>query len=333
VLFHIADLFPIDTGLYALERYAYIRGGLCTLPVDHDTIYGFVLSLTGSIGHKTILQMLTAIQCWHQVHGVKFPDTDDILNWAAHGAKAFDPPQSKRGPRKPMTIALLNAIIPHLSLINPVHVAVLAAATAAFFGIARLGKIVLKRGRAIGNLPKRKNLREDVLLRGHIVTIVHIPWTKVGKENSEDIYWASHPLLECCPVKALRRHLRMNNPGPTQHLFGVRQTGKAFRPLSHATFVRVLNNMAKKAHVILPLGHSFRIGGTNEYLLRGVPFEEVKIMGRWRSDAFRLYLRKHAEIIAPFLQPSLEALTSLLNRIELTNEERANLFQTSETAP
>jgi hypothetical protein len=47
--------------LYALERYAYIQGGLCTLLVDHDTIYGFVLSLTGSIGHKTILQMLTAI--------------------------------------------------------------------------------------------------------------------------------------------------------------------------------------------------------------------------------------------------------------------------------
>jgi hypothetical protein len=277
--------------------------------------------------------MLTAIRCWHQVHGVKFPDTDDILNRAAHGAKAFDPPQSKRGPRKPMTIALLNAIIPHLSPINPVHIAVLAAATAAFFGIARLGEIVLKHERAITNLPKRENLREDVLLRGHIVTIVHVPWTKVGKENGEDIHWAAHPLLECCPVKALRQQLRVNNPGPTQHLFGVKQTGKEFRPLKHATFVRVLNNAARKAKVILPLGHSFRIGGTNEYLLRGVPFEEVKIMGRWRSDAFRLYLRKHAEIIAPFLQPSLEALTSLLDRIELTDEERANLFGTSEPAP
>jgi hypothetical protein len=157
----------------------------------------------GSIRHKTILQMLTAIQCWHQVHGVKFPDTDDILNWAAHGAKAFDPPQSKQGLRKLMTIVLLNVIILHLSPINPVHVAVLAAATAAFFGIVCLGKIVLKRKQAIANLPKRKNLQEDVLLRGPIVTVVHIPWTKVRKENGKDIHWAAHPLLECCPVKAL----------------------------------------------------------------------------------------------------------------------------------
>jgi hypothetical protein len=61
------------------------------------------------------------------------------------------------------------------------------------------------------------------------------------------------------------------------------------------------------------MGHSFCIGGTNEYLLQGVLFEEVKIMGHWRSDAFCLYLQKHAKIIAPFLQPSLEALTSLLD--------------------
>jgi hypothetical protein len=54
--------------------------------------------------------------------------------------------------------------------------------------------------------------------------------------------------------------------------------------------------------------HSIRIGGTLEYLLRGVPFEMVKTMGRWQSDAFLVYLRKHAVILAPYLQdhPILE---------------------------
>jgi hypothetical protein len=110
---------------------------------------------------------------------VKFPDTDNILNQAAHGTKVFDPPQSKQGPRKPMTIVLLNAIIQHLSPINLVHVAILAAATTAFFGIACLGKIVLKHKHAITHLPKRKNLWEDVLLRGHIITIVHVVMPRV----------------------------------------------------------------------------------------------------------------------------------------------------------
>jgi hypothetical protein len=58
-------------------------------------------------------------------------------------------------------------------------------------------------------------------------------------------------------------------------------------------------------------GHGVRIGGTLEYLLRGIPFDVVKSMGRWGSDAFVLYLRKHAVIMAPYLQRGLvlEAFT------------------------
>ena len=39
-----------------------------------------------------------------------------------------------------------------------------------------------------------------------------------------------------------------------------------------------------------------------EYLLRGVPFDVMKVKGRWSSDAFILYLRKHAQILAPYIQ-------------------------------
>ncbi|PBK98979.1 hypothetical protein ARMGADRAFT_1059293 [Armillaria gallica] len=49
-------------------------------------------------------------------------------------------------------------------------------------------------------------------------------------------------------------------------------------------------------------GHGIRIGSTLEYLLRGIPFDVVKMIGRWKSDAFILYLRKHAQILAPYMQ-------------------------------
>ncbi len=39
-----------------------------------------------------------------------------------------------------------------------------------------------------------------------------------------------------------------------------------------------------------------------EYLLRGILFDVVKTIGRWKSDAFILYLRKHAQILAPYMQ-------------------------------
>ncbi|KIJ58022.1 hypothetical protein HYDPIDRAFT_47025, partial [Hydnomerulius pinastri MD-312] len=49
-------------------------------------------------------------------------------------------------------------------------------------------------------------------------------------------------------------------------------------------------------------GHSLRIGGTLFYLLKGVPFNVVKVMGRWAGESFTLYLQHHALILAPFLQ-------------------------------
>ncbi|KAJ7223915.1 hypothetical protein C8J57DRAFT_955046, partial [Mycena rebaudengoi] len=49
-------------------------------------------------------------------------------------------------------------------------------------------------------------------------------------------------------------------------------------------------------------GHGIRIGASLLYLLRGVPFDVVKTLGRWASDAFLLYLRKHAQIMAPYIQ-------------------------------
>jgi hypothetical protein len=94
-----------------------------------------------------------------------------MLSSAAHGAKAYNPPESKQGLQNPVTIALPNAIALHLSPINPVHMVVWAAATAAFFGIARLGKIVQKSKCALVHLPKHKNLQEDVKFGGNIVTI------------------------------------------------------------------------------------------------------------------------------------------------------------------
>jgi hypothetical protein len=44
-------------------------------------------------------------------------------------------------------------------------------------------------------------------------------------------------------------------------------------------------------------GHSFRIGGAVELLLRGVPPEVVAATGGWTSLAFLLYWRKVEEVL------------------------------------
>ena len=37
--------------------------------------------------------------------------------------------------------------------------------------------------------------------------------------------------------------------------------------------------------------HSFRIGGATYAICKGIPYEQVQEMGRWKSDAAKKYIR------------------------------------------
>ena len=58
-------------------------------------------------------------------------------------------------------------------------------------------------------------------------------------------------------------------------------------------------------------GHGIHIGGTLEFQLRGMPFDVMKSLGRWTSEAFMLYLHQHATIIVPYIlnHPVLKEFT------------------------
>ncbi|KAF8551267.1 hypothetical protein OG21DRAFT_1418340, partial [Imleria badia] len=59
-------------------------------------------------------------------------------------------------------------------------------------------------------------------------------------------------------------------------------------------------------------GHGICIGATLEYLLHKLPFDVVKVKGRWAGDSFLIYLRKHAQILAPYMQANPEVHTAFL---------------------
>ncbi|KAG6326020.1 hypothetical protein ID866_13070 [Astraeus odoratus] len=92
-----------------------------------------------------------------------------------------------------------------------------------------------------------------------------------------------------------------NNPPLDGPLFTYKD-GSKHRPLSKATFLRQLKALARAARHKAVQGHGIRVGATLEYLLHGVPFDMMKVKGRWASDAFQLYLWKHNQILMPYIQ-------------------------------
>lgn len=138
--------------------------------------------------------------------------------------------------------------------------------------------------------------------------VVSVPRTKVS-DTGKRLSWnrQSAPLD---PEDAWLNHLRVNYTGNPEHehAFSYEGRGKKRVPLTRTTFLRTVGKAAKSAGHCLPQGHGIRIGSTLEYLLRGIPFDVVKVKGRWKSEAFLIYLRRHADILAPHMQaqPALQ---------------------------
>jgi hypothetical protein len=57
--------------------------------------------------------------------------------------------------------------------------------------------------------------------------------------------------------------------------------------------------MIKKLQLVGELtGHSLRAGGATFLADVGVPRDTIKRLGRWRSDAFDIYLQHHPTLLA-----------------------------------
>ena len=97
-----------------------------------------------------------------------------------------------------------------------------------------------------------------------------------------------HKKNNLCPVKALKTYLalRGQHKGP---LFTL-PNGDA---VSCQFFNQQLNTLI--IHSNLPQGryssHSLRIGGATTAIIQGASEAQVKVMGRWKSEAFKKYIR------------------------------------------
>jgi hypothetical protein len=276
-------------------------------PASPVTIASFVSSLAGCYSGKTLSNYFYGVRAWHILHGAPWAVNENEMDALLKAAGNLTPASSKRKQRLPFTPKVLNIIHANLNLSLHFDAAVWACLLCAFWSAARVGELTVRSLTGFDPLvhAKRSDIRRVQCKRtGLEQTACFIPKTK-SAATGEDIFWAQqHGALD--PVSALAKHFQINHGPKTGPLFAYLHKGVS-RPLTKAAFLEQVSR-ACRAGSIEPLqGHGIRIGAVLEYLLRGVPFDVVKAIGHWASDAFRLYLRKHAQILAPYMQaePSL----------------------------
>lgn len=280
-------------------------------PVGPALLLTFLSSCAGSYSGSALANYAAGIRAWHLLHGRAWLISHSELKAILEGAKSVAPESSKLPKRAPFTPNIISSIREHLNLSDPLDAAVYACITTTFYCIARLGEFTVKTVKSFDPQKhvSRRNISESTDRHGNPVTKFHLPSTKTAPKEGEDTYWAAQD-GPTDPKAALMNHLRINPADSSAHLFAWKHP-KGLRPLSKKELTKRISMIAVAASLPDLKGHGLRIGGTLEYLLRGVPFDVVKSMGRWSSDAFTIYLRNHAVILAPYIQasPALEPFT------------------------
>lgn len=275
-------------------------------PAHPSHISSFAASLAGAYSESTILNYVYGLRAWHILHRVDWKLNKLEMDALLKGAARLAPDSSKRKARQPYTPEFITKVGEQLDLNTPLDASVFACLTDGFYSVARVGELTVPRLDAFDPAQHvtPANLRMETNQSGMETTVLHVPKTKAAPIEGEDIFWSrQHGPTD--PCEALANHRRINNPSNTDHLFAYLHKGR-LRPLTKNAFIKRVAQAARAAGLEPLQGHGIRIGATLHYLLRGVPMEAMKVMGRWSSDAFMRYLRKHAQILTPYIQANPE---------------------------
>ena len=279
-------------------------------PADPLLMLTFISSCAGSYSRKTLANYFYAVRAWHTLHGAPWCMNATEMKAALDGAAILAPPSSKRLKRLPLTIDIISSLYSQFNFSKPLDAAVFACLTTTFFSVARLGEFTLPSLKAF--LPehhiKCSDVREDQDRQRHKVTVFKLPHTKCFV-TGEDVFWAVQEGA-ADPKIALDKHFSVNNPPLDQPLFSWRHPN-GLRPLTRSEFLKRINLAAAELGLDSLKGHGIHIGAVLEYLLRGVPFDVMKSIGRWSGEYFLLYLCQHTVVIVPFIQgtPVMESFT------------------------
>ena len=284
-------------------------------PTSQLVIASFIASMAGAYSGASISNYIYGIRAWHILHGLKWElnqlKTDALLK----GADCMTLSSSKKKKRQPYTPEFMSRIHEQLNLEDLLDTTVFACLTTCFYSAAQLGEFLIPRLDSFNSFQHITiaAIRSERNQGNQEVMALYIPHTKAAPIEGEDVFWSRQP-GPTDPYQALDNYQQVNNPSINDHLFSYKHRNR-MRPLTKPAFIKCVPGTAGTAGLEPLQGHGIRIDTTLFYLLKGVPIETIKVMGRWSSDAFLCYLHKHAQILTPYIQANSELHNSFTHFI------------------
>lgn len=301
-------LAPATTRQYAsaVNKFLAFCEGIdelaVALPAPAGLIYRFILWCSAisntTVAASTIKRYLTGLRMWHTLHDAPFP----LVN--AHRIrlllKACSKTQVTRPHRKRTGVTLRDVLsmCDHLATSSTTDLVTRTVILVGFWGLARLGELTRHPDHP-SVFVRRRDL--SFSLDGHSAYI-RIRLAKTAAPDEVQLLKIRAQPNRLDLVNALRELLESAAGSPNDPLFPGSVRGEPIRR-SHVT--KFLKAHGPQDNTYWS-GHSLCIGGASFQHHAGRPIASLKRLGRWRSSAYKGYVRKYS--------PSLRASSLSLSR-------------------
>ena len=265
-------------------RFCLERGKIA-VPCSKETFLNYAawLRLHKRLGPEAVRGHLAAVKQLHTINGVELTAGNDprvkLLRRAAN--KRSSPGDA----RTPVSWEILKVVLARLAgKDGPDDKLISAAAALGYFGFLRVSEICGREG-PDGN----QGLMIQNLSMAQLTLLIRLEESK-GDTRREGAVISFNAIPEAsCPLKLLAEYLAVRpRSGGIGPLF-LKQDGS---PMSAAWFRAHLKKECEAAGFKGDFNaHSLSIGAATDAANKGIPAYTIKLLGRWKSDAFLRYLR------------------------------------------
>lgn len=299
-----ATLKHYNAGVSKLMKFAHEYGvpRYYLLPIDPDVLTHFVVwaapkvnpdsqfNASPPIKSNTIRTYLSGIKAWHLFHGFDYPHKEtpriEALLTAAKKLELQTEPTERKDP---ILIRHLFGLVENLAGKDLESQVAYTVALVAFWGMARLGELVKTSSKV--DQVKVKDLIWDP--KGGFVRI-RIRAAKTASVGEIQEIHLQYQLSLLDPIGAIRRLIEDTRATDDDPVFSYPK-GNERVTLTKSRCLKIFSNTWKTQDECKLTGHSFRVGGASLRWNLNNPLEEIVKTGRWRSEAYKLYIREYTE--------------------------------------
>ena len=257
------------------KAYSLVSG----LPIAEENFLRFISFLyKQGYASKTIDSMVSALSYYHKINAMDCASQSELVKRDLAGIRNILPSNDSR---LPISKCMLNKLLAEAdNIVSDTFTLALfkAMASLSFYGLLRVGEMTFSR-----NTLKIESI--------HVTEQeIHITFSNFkhshGKSCRNTILATN--IKGLCPVELLRNYLSVRG-NQTGFLF-MKGNGKA---MSRIEFLALLKEILEYCGFDSKLfnTHSFRIGRATEMVKEGYSLEQIRMAGRWSSDAFKTYIR------------------------------------------